>query len=309
MILEDLDRRVLGAVRCLSAPNGLPVPGPLRISPAPRRASDPPAMPGPNRAPWRIVRNRHGLYVLHAVPGFDAYRACFDAPPDTPALGAVPVRLRIEDPSRRHLPAEVVLSLPREVEPIPPGGAPGVDSLFRPVDVPLYLAPSAPVADGWAVLRVTAWREVPDPANAAVPFRRPLRGALLLLRTTGNNPRVLGRGLTEWQRFPGEPAPSSSEALIAVPGIPVTMWSNQAEGPVLVENQEAQLELRVDTPFDPDAPDAPVPDLTRLEPPGNAALPNGVVGAVLPAALTLRARGRQALTLVLNPQNAVRLAP
>lgn len=309
MILEELDRRVLGALRCVSAPNGLPVPGLLRIGPAPRRAGDPPAMPGPSRPPWRVVRNRPGLYVLHSVPGFDAYRTRFASPPATPALGAVPVRLRIEDPSRRHLPTEVTLSLPREAAPVALGDTPGSESVFRPLDIPLYLSPSAPVADGWAVLRVTVWREVPDPVNAAQTLRQPLRGALLLLRSTGNNPRVLGRGLTEWQRFPGEPAPSSSEALVAVPGLPVTLWSNQADGPVLTDNQEAQLELRVDTAFDPDAPEAPVPDLSRLEPAGNAALPNGVLGAVLPAAMTLRARARQALTLVLNPQNAVRLEP
>lgn len=309
MILEDLDRRVLGAVRCVSAPNGLPVPGPLRVGPAPRRAGDPPTMPAPNRPPWRILRNRPGLYVLHAVPGFDAYRTRFESAPDSPALRSVPVRLRIEDPSRRHLPTEVTLALPREAGPVALGTAPGDDSLFRPIDVPLFLAPNAPVADGWAVLRVTVWREVPDPANAGQTLRQPLRGALILLRTTGNNPRVLARGLTEWQRFPGEPAPSASEALVAVPGLPVTSWNNQADGPVLTDNQEAQLELRVDPAFAPDAPDAPVPDLARLEPPGNAALPNGVVGAILPGVLTLRARARQALTLVLNPQNAVRLEP
>lgn len=309
MITSTSDRRVLGALRCVNAASGLPVPGPLRVTAAPRRAGDPVPAPGTEHPPVKVLRNRLGLYVLHAAPGFAAYQASFSSPPAAPAPLSQSLRLRVEDPSRRHFPTEVNVALPRPADLVPFGTEPAADSVFRPLDVPMLPTPSAPVADGWAVLRVLVWRETTNPAEAAVPLRHPVPGALVRVLTDGNNPRLLGRGLTEWQRFPGEPARSASEALVAVPGIPVTMWNEQPNGPVLTENQDVRLEVRFDTGFDPAADPLRIPDFTRLEPPGNAALPAGVVGGTLTNALTLRARARTTLEVIFNPQNQPRLGP
>jgi hypothetical protein len=65
------------------------------------------------------------------------------------------------------------------------------------------------------------------------------------------------------------------EALVAVPGIPVTIWGAGA-GPVLV----SEVDVTLETVFDPDAPAMPDPDDLEIR---HAALPTGALAVRLAA--------------------------
>jgi len=211
-----LDRRVLGGVRFVDAVTGLPVSRMLKVS-------------APN---VRWIRNRSGDYVVALAPGLGAHTAAFVAPPAAPPLGNVAVAITVSDPLGEYLPRRAVVTLPRD--PDPAHAAQG-GSLFRPVGVPLYPAPVAPTAPGWAVVRVTV--------RGATPESR-LPGALLRVVQDGTE-RVLARGLAD----------ARGEALVAVPGIPVTTFS-AGPGPVLATQVAAHLQVFAPAagadPSDPD---------------------------------------------------------
>jgi hypothetical protein len=200
---EDLDRRLLGAVRFVDAVTGAEILAPLRV-----------AAPG-----VRWMRNLRGWFVAAQAPGLEAHTADHHAPPAEPAAGSVPVTLRVDDPAGRYLPRTAVLTLPRDADPAHQD-APG--SLFIPEDVELFPSPVMPAAPGWAVIRVSAADEEGGPAA----------GALLRMVRRGNG-ALLGRGMTD----------ARGEALVAVPGIPVTTWDDEGQGGVLATEVEARLEV------------------------------------------------------------------
>lgn len=299
-MIENVDRRVLGAIRFISAADDLPVPGPLRITPRPRPVT------AAGTPPFTVLRNRLGLYVIHSAPEFSAYQTAFDPVPATPEIRSVPLQLRVTDPSRRYFPADFEIPLPRSLDSTPVNGGFAADSVFTPVQVTLYPAPSAPVADGWAVLRVLAWREEPIAEDPGEFRRTPLNGALVRVLSTGASARVLARSFVEWRRFPGDPPRTAAEAMVAVRGIPVTTWNEDADGAVLTQDQPARLQVRFDTQFTPGGPEGPPPDMSRLEPEDDATFPEGVIAAQLASPLTLRARLRQTIRVVLGADNQLR---
>jgi hypothetical protein len=227
--LEAVERRVLGAVRFLDATTRLAVRSPLTV------AGD----------GLRLACNRQGLYVLLHAPGLEAHTASFPAPPAQPAVGSVRVELAVSDPEGRYLPRRLALDLPRDPDP---EHAEQEGSLFRPVDALLYPAPAAAVAPGWAVVRATVVR-----AGSG----EPLAGVLLRVVRKPDG-EVLARALSEWRgRVRGE-------ALVAVPGVPITTWGEgEPDEPVLVNEVPVSLEAYFDPDFDPAAGQAPDPD--RLE--------------------------------------------
>ena len=164
----------------------------------------------------RLRRNRSGLYVLAHVPALAAHEAAFEAPPGEPALGSVALELTVHDPSERWLPRRARIALPRDPAP---ARAAQADSLFRPIELALYPGAAAPTGANWAVLRVS----VSDSGSGDA-----LGGALLLVTASG---RTLARGLSDWR----------GEALVAVPGVPVTTWSAEP-GAVVVSEIAAQIE-------------------------------------------------------------------
>ena len=232
MRLELADRRVLGAVRFLDAATRLPVGTPLAV------AAD----------GLRLVRNRQGLYVLVEAPGLESHAASFPAAPPHPAVGGLRVELTVHDPGGRYLPRSLALDLPRDPDP---AHGDQETSLFRSVDVPLYPAPAASVAPGWAVIRATVVR---------AGSRAPLAGALLRVVRTSDN-AVLARAVSDWRE------PVQGEALVAVPGIPITTWGDgEPEEPVLVNEVPVTLEAYFDPLFDPAAgPAGKPPDPDRME--------------------------------------------
>lgn len=204
--LERLEWRVLGALRPVDATTGATVRGPLRV------AGD----------GARIVRNRSGLYVIHAWPPLAAHAAAFEAPPPLPAAGSERLALSLDDPAGRYLPRLAALALPRN-----PQGA-GADSLFAAVAVALYPAATATLGTNWCALRVS----LSDSASGDA-----LGGALLrvLVSTQVGGPQVLARGLSDWR----------GEALVAVAGVPVTTWSEDADA-VVATHVAATLEAVFD---------------------------------------------------------------
>ncbi len=160
-----------------------------------------------------LRRNRSGLYVVVRAEALAAHEAAFALPPAAPALGSVRLPLSVQDPLGRYLPRRATLALPRD----PIAGQP--DDLFTPVELALYPAAAAPTGANWALLRASLH---------AQPGGDALGGALLLVRAGG---RVLARGMTDWR----------GEALVPVPGVPVTTWSEDADA-VVVDEVAAQLQ-------------------------------------------------------------------
>ncbi|PTL85218.1 hypothetical protein [Vitiosangium sp. GDMCC 1.1324] len=226
MSLERLDSRALAAIRFLDGETGQPLTGPLHVS----------------GNGIRVVRNPSGLYALTAAPGFEDYTARFEAPPEpAPAPATLPVT--VVDPSGRHLPRGFTLELPRDasLEPEHPE-----QSVFAPVDVRMYLAPTARRAPGSAVVRLSL-RDGQDNPLARVVIR--LRVAI------PDKPAVEGLGLSD----------ERGEVLLLVPRIPIIRWG-QEEGDALIHTTfPATLESAIAPSVAglPD-PDMPAPSFTPL---------------------------------------------
>ncbi|HNQ03553.1 MAG TPA: hypothetical protein PKH69_02970 [Thiobacillaceae bacterium] len=184
--LERVERRVLGALRCIDATTGATIEQDLEVG-----------LATPDGEAARLLRNRSGLYVITLAPGLEAHAAAFAQPPaDAPRAYVATVR----DPAGRYLPRRAGLGLPRDPDP---AHADQAGSLFRPVEVPLYPSGSAPAGANWAVLRISLVEAGGDR----------LGGALLRVVRNGT---VLARGLTDWR----------GEGMLPVAGVPVTTWSD-----------------------------------------------------------------------------------
>ncbi|HLF84171.1 MAG TPA: hypothetical protein VI837_08360, partial [Blastocatellia bacterium] len=145
MILEHVDRRVLGAVSFLDATTRLRITSRLEVE----------------ATGVRLVRNRRAIYVITRAPGLRAYTDSFGQQPAPPAAGAVPlesvsVELTISDPAFQYVPRRFGLRLPRDPAA---ANANQTGSLFRPIEVPLFPSPASDVAPGWALIRATVREE------------------------------------------------------------------------------------------------------------------------------------------------------
>lgn len=185
--LERLERRVLGALRCVDATTGAPLDIPLRLD-AP--------------ADVRIQRNRSGIFVVHAWAPLAAHTAAFASAPATPLPGTHLLTLRLSDPLGGYLPRVVSMALPRDADP---AHAAQNGSLFRPQEVAMYPSSNARVGANWAALSVSLFEIGSGDALGGV-----------LLRVL-NGAEVIARGLSDWR----------GEALVPVAGIPVTTWSTE----------------------------------------------------------------------------------
>jgi hypothetical protein len=253
--LERVERRALAALRCIDATTLAPIDDPLIVS-----------APG-----VRLVRNRTGLYVVRSWTRLATHEHAFDQPPAAPPLGSEPLGLDVRDPGGRYLARRVTLALPRDPSPARAGES---DSLFRPVDVPMFPSASAPVSANWVELRVSVRETVRGDA---------LGGALIRVVAGA---RVLARGLTDWR----------GEALVPVAGVPVTTWSADPAA-VVVTEIAASLECYFDGAAGTRTPSAnvraglaprsmPLPDPETLEA-ARAGLPQTIAPIVLAAGRSL----------------------
>lgn len=169
----------------------------------------------------RLVKNTSGDTVLFDAPGrvdLQAYTSTFSQPP---ASGNVSLAVQVTDPSGQYLPRQVVLSLPRDPDP---AHAAAADSLFQPIKVNLFRAPAAPVSPAWAVIRAT----VTDSADRRLPWA--------LVRVVQTSPARVTLSQADWR----------GEALIAVPGIPITL-SGTDGGAVIASEVDVSLEVVFDS--------------------------------------------------------------
>lgn len=200
--METVDRRVLAAVRFRDAITGEALAAGLRVE----------------AEGVRWIRNRRGWWVAATAPGLEAHTTAFLAPPESPAPGSVRIPLSVRDDAGRYVARAAVLALPRSADP---AAADAADSLFRPLEVDLYPAPAGRVSPGWAVIRASVTEE-----------GRPLGGALLRVHRRGGDGELLGGGMTDLR----------GEALVAVAGIPVTTWREDA-GEVLSTEVDASVRV------------------------------------------------------------------
>jgi hypothetical protein len=217
--MELLDRRILGAVRFLDAATHARIEAGLKVE-----------------SPHADVRkNRSNLWVLWNATGLEAHTISFDHPPTVPPVASVAVELTVSDGSGTYVARKAVIRLPRDPDP---SRADQTDSLFQPFDVQLYRTPNAAVSPGWAVFRAQVTQST---------TKSPLRGALVRVLRVSDN-QVLARGMSDHR----------GEALVVVPGIPVTTFSAGGGSPLATE-----IDVTVQAIFDPGA--GPIPDPDAVE--------------------------------------------
>ena len=242
MIVEDVERRVWAALRPVDAVTQLPIASPMRVS-------------GPGQ---RWLPNRSGLMVLHALAEPAAQRddlsrheASFAAP--TAVAPPVAVNVRIDDPRGLHLARRASIAVPRAHT----AAADELPDLYRPVDVPMYAAPHAPLAATWAIVRASVSRAGTPAAGCALTVHEP-----------GDETRVLGRGQAD----------ARGEAVVAVVGVAAFIASG---GPsAFVRERDAELTVV----FEP-AATAP-PDTEALAARSDAAVSRRTVSIVISSGRT-----------------------
>ena len=191
---ETVDRRYLGALKCIDRAAGFHLTRLLRLS-----SND-----------LEFIRNRSSLYVIKNARGLEHHLDAFDAAPDSPAVGTLSFDVDVVDPSLRYLPRRITVALPRDADPANTGTD---GSLFRPIEVPLYPSPGANLAANWTAVRVSLTRE----AAGSTPV--PVAGALLRVIRNSDD-AVLSSGLTD----------ERGEGLVIVPGIPITQFADDDDG-------------------------------------------------------------------------------
>ncbi len=132
--LEQSDRRIIAAIRCVDAVTNLQILAPLHLQ-----------APG-----LKLIRNQSGYYILLQAPGFEEYIRNFVQPLN--GIASVIVTLQVFDPSGRYLPRQAALQLPRNPDL---AEAEEPSSIFQPVTLRLYPTAIAQTAPGWAVIRAT----------------------------------------------------------------------------------------------------------------------------------------------------------
>ncbi|XXY17243.1 hypothetical protein WME88_54325 [Sorangium sp. So ce216] len=232
MIAPDLrdiaERRYLGAVRFVEATTRTPIRGPLLVS----------------AENARFFVNRRGLHVIETADGLAAHGDSFEGAPPSPALRSMHVSGVVRDASLRYLPRRFRLELPRDPDPAHAGSP---DSLFQPVEIPLYPAPGAATEPGWTLLRATLLRQ---------DDRSRLPGAFLRIRRASDDVE-LAAGISDVGRDPVDPSRprrTAGEALVPVAGLPITHW-NHDPGPVLVNRVDVVVEVTHAPPAGDGIPD------------------------------------------------------
>jgi hypothetical protein len=231
---EAVDRRYLAAVRFVDAASGSTIQTGLTVE----------------SEQARFFRNRSGLHVVARADGLDQHDVAFEQPPTSPDPRSVEVQARVVDGTDAYLARRFRLELPRS------GAVSGSDSLFQPVEVPLYPSPRALGESNWAAVRATL--------RSSLGSHPRLSGALARVVRESDG-ETLGTGMSELTFDPrrrDRARATTGELLVFVPGIPVTLWGEEPGEPVLTH----QIGVRLEVVFDPDAGSIPDPDLLAALP-------------------------------------------
>lgn len=215
---ESVDRRVLGAIRCVDAITGNSVLNALSVT----------------SSQLTLRPNRSALYVIFNAPGLSAQTTQFD--PVLPWPSPSTFEISIQDPSRRYLPRRAKVQVPRKlpppIDPSQPFDPAKVLSdpavVFNPQPVSLFPSPSSPVSPNWAVIHISVIRSGSTPPKG-LPW-----AAVQVSRT--DNKAVLATTIGD----------ARGEALLAIPGLGPEI-SGSASGSVT----QATVNVTVTSWFDP----------------------------------------------------------
>lgn len=212
-MIEDVERRVLGALEFVSAATGARVAGPLTIE----------------ADGLTTRRNASGLVVLWSARGLEAHDEAFSEPPGTPAVASVGFDLDIADPSHRYLPRRARIELPRKA-----AGESDPDSVLVPIRIPLMPAPATPVAGAATVLRVRV------AALSTPPPRKGIANAYLRATLALDPPRVV-TAMTD-ARGEGVLLVTGVDPVVATPGPEPLGTKFAASVEVVLDTAAARLE-------------------------------------------------------------------
>jgi hypothetical protein len=237
---EHIVHRVLGAVRFIDAAVSF-------IDGVTTQAvvTDPIAV---SASGLTFVRNHRHYYVIYRSthPELRVHHDQFDAPPSVPPVGSVTFTLRADPLTRMYLSRQAAFALPRDPDPD------ADDSLFTPIDVGLYPAPTGTLFPGWGSLRVT----VTDAGGDPVP------GALVRVVERADPANVMGRGISDWR------GRARGEALVPVADIPTLAvpangnGNGNGNGPILSQSVAVNVQAFHDPAFDSETA---LPDPDDLE--------------------------------------------
>jgi hypothetical protein len=201
-MIENVDRRVLGAFVCVDAITGNSVVPAIPVT-APQ---------------WTVKPNRSGIYVIFDGPNFDSLTDQFMPSGTWPA--PVQFEISLQDPSLRYLPRRASMKAPFAVPDYPPVPNPPA-GVFAPQKVAVYPSPATTIGPNWASIHASVVRQGTTPPQG-------LPWAVLQVVQNSNN-AILATGQTD----------SNGEALLAVVGL--TVQANTGGGPVTVSTVEATV--------------------------------------------------------------------
>jgi hypothetical protein len=217
-MIDVSERRILGAFRMVSAITGTSIDSDFVV----------------DAGKLDVLRNRSGVFLVRDAPGMRDLTFKSDVRGVTlPAQQQF--ELTVKDDDRVYLPRRFKLTLPRKIGPTT-----DPDSVFNAVIVQMYPTAAAPVAQSWALLRVSVIK-AGDPARAGLPWS-------LVQVTRKSDNTVLKTGLSD----------ARGEALVSVIGLPARS-TNGGSGTLL----SSEVDVDVTAFFDPANADKPqdfVPD-------------------------------------------------
>ncbi len=205
-MIENVDRRVLGAFVCVDAITGNSV-----IPAIPVTASQ-----------WTVTPNRSGIYVIFDGPNFDALTDEFIPSGTWPA--PVSFEVSLQDLSLRYLPRRANVQAPLAIPaypPVPTAPTPPT-GVFAPQQVAVYPSPAAAIGSNWASIHASVTLAGTTPPQG-------LPWAVLQVVQNSNN-AILATGQTD----------ANGEALLAVVGLTVQANSGGG-GPVTVSTVAATV--------------------------------------------------------------------
>lgn len=202
-MIENVDRRVLGAFVCVDAITGnsvvpaIPVTAPL----------------------WTVTPNRSGIYVIFNGPKLNSLTDQFIPSGTWPA--PVSFEVSLQDPSLRYLPRRANVQAPVAVPAYPP--VPTTPTgVFAPQQVSVYPSPAAVIGPNWAAIHASVTIQGTNPPQG-LPW-----AVLQVVRNSDST--VLATGQTD----------ANGEALLAVVGLTVQA-NTGGTGPVTVSTVAATI--------------------------------------------------------------------
>ncbi len=171
-VVENVDRRVLGAFRCVDSITGASIQAPLVVS-----------------SPVLKIRQNHsGIWVIFNGPGFtlvtDDFLPSGSYPPSAPYV------ITIQDPSGTYLSRQATLKVPAPLTPVSDPA-----SIFNPRTIALYGTAGLPIGQNWAVVRASVMRSGIIPpqglGNAVVRVTRTSDSAVLATGITDSRGEAL----------------------------------------------------------------------------------------------------------------------